>query len=185
MIIEDGKMVTLRELRKEDAKLMLEWMHDKKIQASFKKNMMDITLEKAEEFCINARIPEEICDGLCVHFAIVDENDEYLGTISLKNIDLYDERAEYAIALRPSAHNRGVAYEATMKVLSKAFDEYNLHRVYLTVVETNHNAIKLYEKCGFTYEGELRSHIKCNGIFVNWKLYGLIDDEFRNLLNDN
>lgn len=171
-------MVVLRELREEDAELMLEWMHDKKTQESFKKNMLNMTLEAAKDFCKSAKIPREINDGVSVHLAIADENDEYLGTISLKNIDMNDKRAEYAIAVRPKVQNRGVAYEATMKILEKAFEEYKLHRVFLTVIETNDNAIRLYEKCGFVYEGELRDHLCCYGQFVNWKLYGILASEF-------
>ena len=41
------------------------------------------------------------------HFAIIDDqDDEYLGTISLKNIDLKNKNAEYAISTRKSKRNR-------------------------------------------------------------------------------
>ena len=81
-------MIKLRELRPEDAPLMLEWMHDQDTQKSFKKDMLSTSLEQAIEFCEDAVIPDVIHTGDNLHFAIVDDKDEYLGTISLKNMDL-------------------------------------------------------------------------------------------------
>ncbi|SFC74658.1 GNAT family N-acetyltransferase [Butyrivibrio sp. YAB3001] len=172
-------MVTLRELKEKDAPLMLEWMHDKDIQKGFKKNMNGQTLDNAVRFCKAEKIPDNISSGQSVHFAIVDENDEYLGTISLKEIDLENENAEYAIVLRKKAQGNGIATEATRLVLDAAFKKYCLHRVYLTVLADNKSAIKLYERCGFKLEGEFREHLKINGKYVNWKWYGILRQDFQ------
>lgn len=53
-----------------------------------------------------------------------------------------------------------------------------LHRIYLTVLADNIAAIKLYEKCGFVLEGELRDHLFLNGRYVSWKLYGMLEEEY-------
>lgn len=171
-------MVRLRELEKKDALLMLEWMHDPEIQKGFKKNMLGMTLEKAEKFCCSSKIPHQIIDGESIHFAIVNLKDEYLGTISLKDINLSDRTAEYAITTRRCAHGRGYAKKATGLLLKKAFKDYGLHRVYLNVFSDNIAAIKLYEKSGFKYEGEFREHFYINGEYKNWKWYSMLEDEF-------
>lgn len=171
-------MIRLRELQEKDAKFMLEWMHDKDIQKGFKKDMLRATLADAERFCAGAVIPERVSTGDSLNFAIVNDEDEYLGTISLKDIDLDDKKAEYAIVTRKTAHGKGIAFKATGLVLEKAFNEYGLHRVFLSVYADNKAAIKLYEKSGFTFEGEFRQHIKRDGEYVNWKWYGLLKDEF-------
>ena len=157
---------------------MLEWMHDAIIQKAFKKDMLGATLEDAKNFCKVAKIPQKVMTGDSIHLAIVDENDEYLGTISLKNIDMENMSAEYAIATRTKAHGKGVAFKATGLVLEKAFDEIGLHRVYLNVFFDNKAAIRLYEKSGFKFEGEFREHINIHGEYVNWKWYGMLDKEF-------
>lgn len=171
-------MVRLRELRKEDALPMLEWMHDPDIQKCFKKNMMTITQEQAEKFICNARIPEKLCTGDSIHWAITDDTDEYLGTISLKDIDVENATAEYAVTTRRIIHGKGVAFLATGEVLKKAFREYGLHRVYLNVYADNIPAIKLYERCGFTFEGEFREHFCHKGKYENWKWYAMLNYEF-------
>ncbi len=171
-------MVSLRELRREDAPLMLEWMHDSDTTKGLKKDLSSCTLEDAETFCESMRIPDEIKTGMGIHFAITDENDEYLGTISLKNIDLVNSNAEYAIILRKNYQGHGIASRATHLILEYAFDKLNLHRVYLSVLADNDNAVKLYEKCGFKYEGEFRGHIRLRDKYINWKWYGVLRDEF-------
>ena len=171
-------MISIREFKETDAPLMLEWMHDPGIQRCFKKNMMAVTLEEARKFCMVSRIPKVIKQGDSLHFAIVDEDDEYLGTISLKEIDLENRSAEYAITTRKIAQGHGVARQATGLLLKKAFGEYRLHRVYLNVLANNEPAIRLYERCGFTFEGEFREHLSIGGKYMNWKWYGLLEDEY-------
>ena len=107
-----------------------------------------------------------------------DDKDEYLGTISLKNMDLDSLTAEYAITTRKKARGKGVGFTATGILLKKAFKEYGLHRVYLNVFSDNAAAIKMYERCGFHFEGEFRDHIKRDGEYVNWKWFGMLENEF-------
>lgn len=180
-------MVVLRELQEKDAPFMLEWMHDSNIQKSFKKNMLGATLEDTKKFCSSSIVPkpEEIKTGDSIHMAIVDETDEYLGTISLKDIDLDNGTAEYAITTRKKAHGKGIAFKATGLILTKAFEEVGLHRVYLNVFSNNEAAIRLYERAGFKFEGEFREHLKIDGKYMNWKWYGILDDEFDKSIYEN
>ena len=62
-----------------------------------------------------------------VNYAIVDDNDEYMGTISLKNIDLENKKAEYAICIRNCAMGKGFSKMATDEILRIAFEELDLN----------------------------------------------------------
>jgi diamine N-acetyltransferase len=171
-------MIRLRELRATDAPLMLEWMHDKDFQKCFLKNMMQMTLQDAGNFCLDSKLPENIENGTSLNYAVTDDTDEYLGTISLKNIDVNSKTAEYAISMRKKIHGKGIATEATRLVLKKAFEELGLQRVYLNVLSDNQAAIRLYEGCGFVCEGEFRQHLYKDGRYVNLKWYGLLKREY-------
>ena len=142
-------MIRLRNLEVKDVPFMLEWMHDPQIQKCFQKNMLGMSQDDAEEFCRitaeNQRNKENECSD--IHYAIVEEQDEYLGTISLKNIDRVSASAEYAISTRICVQGRGVAQEATRLILQKGFNEMGLHRVYLNVLSDNTRAVRFYEKC--------------------------------------
>ncbi len=172
--------IKLRQLQKKDASLMLEWMHDPEVQKGFQRDMASMKLEDTEAFCEQSIIPKQLQDGDSLHFAFVDEKDEYLGTISLKDINLTNKSAEYAISLRRVAWGKGYAKHASLLLLDKAFNEYELHRVFLTVLADNDKAIHLYERCGFKKEGQLRQHIFKDGKYVDWCLYGILADEFLN-----
>ena len=135
-------MIRLRELQESDAPLMLEWMHDAEIQRAFMRNMQDATIEDVLSFIADAAIPEIIESGTSLHYAITDDTNEYLGTISLKDIDLHNKTVEYAIITRKKAHGKGIAFCATGLILEKAFQELKLHRVFLTVLSNNESAIR-------------------------------------------
>lgn len=171
-------MISLRELHEKDAENMLEWMHDPDSQKGFQKDMMSITLEEAGKFCREAKFSSKPENGYSLHWAIVDETDEYLGTISLKNINTEYHSAEFAISIRKKVRGKGVAVEAVRLLLRTAFKELKLHRIYLTVLADNIAAIKFYEKCGFMCEGELRDHIFTRGQYISWKIYAMLDSEY-------
>jgi diamine N-acetyltransferase len=168
----------LRRLQLKDSLFMLEWMHDKDIQKGFRRPMLSMKEEDVNKFIEDANI--QVDEGCSLHFAIVDDNsDEYLGTISLKEINLINKNAEYAISLRKKAQGKGIAFKATQELLIKAFDEYGLERVYLNVFSDNTKAIRLYEKSGFLYEGEFRNHLMVNGEIKSLKWYGILKNEFK------
>ena len=163
----------LRSLLEKDNIYMLEWMKDHRINRFFRFNSDDVTIKSVTEFIKSCNK-----DKNNYHFAIVDDNDIYLGTISLKNIDNIANTAEYAIALRYDAHGKGVGTFATKEILDYAFHKLNLNRVYLNVLADNINAIRLYERCGFVFEGEFRKHVKIRGELKNLKWYGILKENY-------
>lgn len=48
----------------------------------------------------------------------------------------------------------------------------------ICVLLDNKRAIYLYEKCGFTYEGEFRNHLFLRGEFKMLKWYGILREEY-------
>ncbi len=171
----------LRRLEQKDAEGMLEWMHDPDIQKNFRFSFERKTIKEVLDFIHSSTIiPKENGD---VHFAIVNNQDEYMGTISLKKIDCYMSNAEYAICLRKVAQRNGIAEKATREILRIAFEEWDLHRIYLNVISDNYRAIKLYEKCGFVYEGEMRQHLYLGREYKSLKYYGILKSEYRGCSN--
>lgn len=166
----------LRQLCIEDAEGMLEWMHDPTINCNFRFDAAAYNLEQAKDFILKAK--DAYKEGKTYHWAITEDGKEYLGTISLKDIDLENKNAEYAICLRKCAMGKGIAYEATQYVLQYAFSELELHRVYLNVLSDNEKAIHLYERCGFQFEGEWKEHLYLKGKYRSLKWYGIQKEEW-------
>lgn len=165
-------MIRLRQLQIKDAPLMLEWMHDDMNKEIFQANFVAMKLEDVESF-IEKSFTEENHN-----FAIVDESDEYLGTITLKNINVKNNNAEYAISMRKVARGKGVADAATKLILRYAFEELLLERVYLCVQDNNGRARGFYEKFGFAYEGAFRKHIRNHLSYHDLLWYGILKEDY-------
>lgn len=166
----------IRELQEKDAEYMYEWMQDIEVIEFLSANFMNKTIFDCREFIKNSK------DNTSqVNLAICDDNDEYMGTVSLKNIDYNNKNAEYAITMRNKAIGHGYSKYATNEILKIAFCQLNLHKVYLCVTPENVRAKKFYEKCNFTYEGTFLEH-KMNartGKLCNLEWYRIVKNEYK------
>ncbi len=165
----------LRKLALKDAEYMLEWMHDPSVYNYFQKQFNRITKEEVIAFIQNSYTDTDI------HFAFTDINDEYQGTVSLKQISLKNKNAEYAIVTRKIAQGKGYAFQATLEILQYAFHCLHLHKVYLNVIETNTHANRFYRKVGFYYEGTAKEHLLIDGHYHNLHWYAMTEQQFHNL----
>ena len=135
-------MTKLRKLKQSDAPLMLEWMHDEDVVHFMKADFQHKTLNDCERFIKSAQE-----DTKNIHLAATDDNDTYLGTVSLKNID--NESAEFAITMRKTAMGKGCAAEAMKQIIDKGFNELGLEYIYWYVRPENKRAVRFYDKNGY------------------------------------
>lgn len=164
----------LRALSKEDAPSMLEWMHDPSVRGFLAAPFESFKLEDCLRF-----IDYAVRDKESLHLAITGEGTgEYLGTISLKNVDFKNGRAEYAIATRAKVHGTGIAAKATQDILRVAFDVLGLNSVYLNVRQDNLRAIRFYEKMGFVLEGRARQAMRVDGKYVDLFWLSMLAGDF-------
>lgn len=134
----------LRNLELKDAPLMLEWMHDESVVGKLKGNFIEKTIADAESFILASAKKDEN-----IHLAIVSDEDEYMGTVSLKNIDADNKSAEFGIAVRKSAMGRGYSWYGMEEIIRLAFEEYGLESVYWCVSRENERAVRFYDKHNF------------------------------------
>ncbi|WP_251213116.1 GNAT family N-acetyltransferase [Adlercreutzia murintestinalis] len=166
----------LRPLDPKDAPGMLEWMHDPAIAGLFQTDFGSMGTNEVLAFIDGSQGVED-----ALHLAIIDDNDKYMGTISLKNIDMTNRCAEYAISTRSIAHGTGLAYQATLDILDVAFKKLELNRVYLNVLDLNGRARGFYEKVGFSYEGRSRQALRIDSAFHDLLWFSVLQDEFEQL----
>lgn len=172
-------MIKLRKLEMKDVEGMYEWIHDPETQKYFRFSGANKNYKDIEGFIQTAKIIPE--DGKSVHFAVVNDTDEYLGTISLKNFDLIAKNAEFAIGLRKCAQRQGIGSEATREILKVAFQDFKLERIYLNVFSDNRKAIHMYEELGFICEGEFRKHLFLRGEYKTLKWYAMLKNEYMDI----
>lgn len=165
--------IHLRSLQEKDAANMMEWMTDPSITCFFRFDTANVSIDSCLTFIHNAENGEN-----CRHYAIVNEKDEYLGTISLKNIDFVAKNAEYAISTRSCAHGTGAASEATKKILAIAFENLGLERIYLNVLDENLRANAFYHKAGFRFERMEKDALEIRDEFKNLNWYAMNKNDY-------
>jgi diamine N-acetyltransferase len=153
---------SLRPLMEKDGPRMVEMMHDTVTTQYLQIGGPGYTLETALGFiAIAANEAENL------HRAVVDEDDVYQGSVSLKHIDREKKEAEYAISMHPQAQGKGAAKAGSKGILELAWS-LGLNRVYLNVLAENERANRFYEKFGFRYthttDMDFRGQIKR----LNW-----------------
>lgn len=67
--------------------------------------------------------------------------------------------AEFRIALRADMLGQGLGRVITMNTLAEGFAECGLLRIHLIVRKNNQRAIELYQRLGFTHQGECRKTV--------------------------
>jgi RimJ/RimL family protein N-acetyltransferase len=104
-------------------------------------------------------------------FAIVDAEDRsFLGLAAAVKIDQTAREAELGYILAPAARGRGVATEALRLLTQWAFAR-GLQRVELRIDTDNAASRRVAERCGYVYEGLLRSvHFK-DGLRADMLVY--------------
>lgn len=169
-------MYKLRELKREDLKKINEWRNDSELVnylgAPFRYINLDIDNKWYDNYMLNRSIAIR-----CAIVEIPNENN-ILGLVSLTNIDFINRSAEFHIMIGDKDNRgKGIGYFATTEILKHAFNNINLNRIELGVLENNCRAIKLYEKIGFKREGVKRQSTYKNGKFVNMVIMSVLKNE--------
>lgn len=146
----------LREFTLDDATGMLEWFVDENVTKYLHGDYRNISLDDAVRFInVESKISNEI------HYAIVNDEDEYIGTVSLRHIDEVEETAELAIVVKSDYFSKGYAWFAVCEMLKMAFNKLCLRGVYWRVYSKNTRAIRFFDKHGFNRPDEdIPEHIK-------------------------
>lgn len=132
----------LRKLEEKDAPFMMEWMHDPSVVENLQADFASMQMADCARFI---ELAQDTTYNL--HLAIVDDTDEYQGTVSLKHIS--GRGAEFAIVVRKSAMGKSFSEYGMEEVLRIAFEMFGLDTVYWCASPRNRRACRFYEKQGF------------------------------------
>ena len=118
-------------------------------------------------------------EGLGFALAEPHDQDVLLGAVSLQEVRLDQGCAAVGYWLAPEARDRGAATQAVRLLARWAFGELGLARLELTCGPDNEASQHVAERCGFSREGLLRSHVPFKGARRDSVIYGLLPGELR------
>lgn len=103
------------------------------------------------------------------------ESSQHIGNISLQNINWVDRSCEIAFILGElSYQGRGVMFRAASLLISHAFKQLNLRRIYCGTLDTNVAMKGLAIKLGMEQEGRRRAAVYKGGKYIDIVEYGLL-----------
>ena len=156
--------VYLRVLEASDLEQCHKWHNDRELYKMLV-GPFRLVSKQAEQVWLDRKTtfsPDELNLAICVK-----GSDEHVGNIYLREIDWIYQHAQLEIFIGDMDERRkGYGRSAIRQLLSHAFLDLGLKKLHLKVLADNQAAINLYEKCGFSIEGELKNHVFKEG---GWK----------------
>lgn len=170
-MILHGTHVTLRAIELEDADLLREMINDPNMEAFVVGYSFPISKFQQSEWIKNIGSKKN------EFRAIIDVNGTAIGTVMLTDIDFKNGTAEIHIKIA-ATQNRGCGYgkDVVNCLTDYAFDDLRLNCVYCSIREDNIASQKLFESCGYVYEGTLRNRMFKSGQQYNLKSYSKIKE---------
>ncbi len=100
-----------------------------------------------------------------------------IGMVRITDIDYINRSMCVGGDIAPSFQGKGYSKKMYSLIFKYGFGCMNMHRLYLSVLETNLVARSLYEKMGFVYEGTLRQAIYKDGKYLDYYCMSILRDE--------
>jgi [ribosomal protein S5]-alanine N-acetyltransferase len=108
------------------------------------------------------------------HLAMVDRDDELVGSVVLDIENAAHGRAVVGFVVAPSQWGLGYASEALATMLDFGFRELNLHRISAHCHPEHRAGARVLEKAGMRLEGTLRGYKRVRGEWLDSLLYARV-----------
>lgn len=163
--------IYLRLMTYADTDLIVNWRNSDGVRKNFIYQAL-FTREGHENW-----IRTMIDTGKVVQMIICEEEtNRPVGSVYLRDIDMTHRKAEYGIFIgEEDARGKGYGSSAARLMIQYAFEEMNLHRLFLRVYAENIQAIRSYEKAGFVKEAHLRDDVCIQGKYHDIVLMGILN----------
>jgi len=167
-----GERVVLRAIEREDLPNYVEWLNAPDVLEYFGR-YVPMSLAAEEQWYEKMLQDSSVCN-----FAIEFEG-QHVGGAGFSYIDERNSNAEVGLFIGiPALWDQGLGRDVLTTLVRFAFEQMNLHRVYLRVHAGNKRGIHLYEKIGFQHEGCWRHAEFRHGRYIDLLWMGILRDEW-------
>lgn len=104
---------------------------------------------------------------------------QIVGIAGYNQIDWADRRVEIGYWLAAQCQGQGIVTKSCRALIQYAFDDLKLNKVEIHCATMNTRSCAIPQRLGFTREGTLRQAEWLYDHFVDHKLYGLLESEWR------
>lgn len=171
-----GEPIYLRALEAADVGRCLAWHNDRDLYKTLVGPFRFVS-PQAEQAWIERRSAfsqSELSLAICIC-----GSDKHVGNIYLREIDWISRNAQLGVFIGATDEkSKGYGQSAIRQLLSYAFCDLGLKKIYVHVLADNAEAIRAYEKCGFRVEGQLKNHAFKKGEWKDLIVMGVCSEDF-------
>lgn len=170
-----GRKLLLRPFRIEDLERLHAYVNDMEVAlpaAMSPKPLAATLVQPGREAAVAGYAADAIV------FAIEAAN-RFIGTCAIQQFDPVAHSCEIRIVIGDRAFwNRGFGREALGMLIDYAFRQFNVNRIWLSVLSNNLRAFHCFAACQFVEEGRLRQHIWNDGAYIDLVYMGLLHSDW-------
>lgn len=172
------KKVILRELRESDMTLFNSLMNCSDVEQFVVGWCKPVTMHEQISWFQNLKND----DNIRYTIANVEDN-EIFGTLIISKIDWKNRSCGLDIKLSSDSRGKGIGSESVSIATNYIFNELNLNRIGVRILDSNIPSQKLFKKNGFIEEGKLRNAIYKNGKYDDLLIFSILKEDFLNERN--
>lgn len=167
----EGKEIYLRSIAMEDTDNIIKWRNSDAVRKNF--IYQELFTRQSHAYWMETMVNT----GKVVQMIIcLKEGDRPVGSVYIRDIDHRHHKGEYGIFIgEADARGKGIGTAAAKLMISYAFEELHLHRLFLRVFADNQQAIASYEKAGFAKEAYLKDDVCIDGVYRDIVLMAVIN----------
>ncbi|WP_136604871.1 GNAT family N-acetyltransferase [Paenibacillus dokdonensis] len=123
--------------------------------------------------------------GQAFHWGIIDKaTGTFIGRVGFIYFDTLHRLSEVGFALHCDWWGQGIMSEAALPMIRYGFEELGLNRIEGRCNADNLASERVLLKIGMTFEGILRRQLKIKGVFIDQKMYAILNSDFNELHED-
>ncbi len=174
-LISDGERIYLRKLERKDlTEEYLSWLNDRGVNRFLDVGWSSSTMKDVEEYY------EKIGGSKNNRLFAVIERDlgKHIGNVRLGPINWDNRNSSMGIMIGNREFiGKGFGPEAIKLLVTHAFEELELHKLFLQVISDNKRAIEAYKKVGFAVVGKMKDHSFLGGKYHDVIIMELINEK--------
>jgi diamine N-acetyltransferase len=144
------------------------WVNDREVMQYFAMRQNHISEEEERGYL------ESILASKNDRLFSVFEGDAYVGQCSVNQIYWPARNGRVFLVVQKSMQHGGRGAEMLQLLIAQAFQELDLHKLWLIVRRSNLKAQAMYLRAGFEFEGVLRDEYCVNGQFYDMVRMGIV-----------
>jgi len=113
------------------------------------------------------------------YYVVCDGENDFIGIVRTDELDTHNRSIRVGADVVPELRGRGYGKKIYRVLKKLLFDEMNMHRVWLAVLDVNERAMKLYLDEGFKIEGRYREAVFRNGCYRDYVIMSILEQEYR------